>query len=136
MVKLTTAPAGETDAVPGPAEPTETLRFSSGGLNLYGEYFAASSPRGAALIVHGYAEHCGRYREVANVLQASGLATLSFDLRGHGRSDGQRGHVNRYLQYLDDVDAACAELEQRAPRRPSPDSGALQRRPDCASHAR
>ena len=53
-------------APPGAREPSDTFRFSSGdGTQLYGEYFAASGPS-AALVVHGYAEHCGRYREVAS----------------------------------------------------------------------
>ena len=47
-------------APPGAREPSDTFRFSSGdGTQLYGEYFAASGPS-AALVVHGYAEHCGR----------------------------------------------------------------------------
>lgn len=102
-------------APPGPLEPTKTVRFKSGdGLPLYGEWFEAPSPRAIALIVHGYAEHCGRYRELANVLVASGLSTLSYDMRGHGRAEGQRGHVNSYDEYLADLDAATAELARLA----------------------
>lgn len=99
---------------PGPREPTAPARFAaSGGPALYGEYFAADGPA-AALVVHGYAEHCGRYREVANVLTGLGLSTLTFDLRGHGRSEGQRGHVRTFDDYLDDIEAALGELERRA----------------------
>jgi alpha-beta hydrolase superfamily lysophospholipase len=101
-------------SAPGPAEPTETFRFSSAdGCSLYGEYFACDSPRAAALILHGFFEHCGRYREVANVLNQTGFTTLAFDYRGHGRAAGQRGHVQRFEEYLDDFDAALAELGRR-----------------------
>jgi lysophospholipase len=99
---------------PGPREPTELLHFSaSDGAALYGELHMASGPA-SALVVHGYAEHCGRYREVCNVLQGLGLTTLAFDLRGHGRSAGQRGHVRRFDDYLLDIEAALAELQRRA----------------------
>src|SRR5688572_11299688 len=92
--------------------PTRTVRFPSrDGLDLYGEFFAAANPRGVSLIVHGYGEHGGRYRELANILALEGMATLSFDLRGHGRADGQRGYVERFTDYLDDVDAALEQLD-------------------------
>jgi lysophospholipase len=101
--------------LPGPLEPTATAHFASAdGTRLYGEWFAPTGkPRAAALIVHGYAEHCGRYREVANVLVGAGIAAFSYDMRGHGRAEGQRGHILAIEQYLDDLDAALAELETR-----------------------
>jgi lysophospholipase len=99
---------------PGPREPTSTIRFTSGnGMTLYGELFVADGPA-AALVVHGYAEHCGRYRELASVLTSLGLTTFTFDLRGHGRSEGQRGHVREFDDYLVDIEAALAELRRRA----------------------
>lgn len=102
-------------SAPGPIEPTEAFDFSSrDGTRLYGEWFAAPKPRAAALIMHGYAEHCGRYREVANVLVAAGMHTLSYDMRGHGRAEGQRGHVSGYRDYLADMAAALDQLEQRS----------------------
>jgi alpha-beta hydrolase superfamily lysophospholipase len=105
-----------TAAAPGPATPTRTLTLSSGGETLHAEWFApvapdrspaaGASPRGVAVMVHGYAEHTGRYREVANVLAADGWGVLGFDQRGHGKSTGRRGHVERFTDYLDDLDAA------------------------------
>ena len=65
-------------STPGPLAPTRTVTFSSsGGTTLYGEWFAPTSPRGVVIVLHGYAEHCGRYRELANVLVRSGLAVLT-----------------------------------------------------------
>ena len=53
-------------APPGPLTPTQSMSFpSADGTSLYGEWFAAPQPRALAIMVHGYAEHCGRYREVA-----------------------------------------------------------------------
>lgn len=62
-------------AAPGPIDPTRTLELtSSGGTRLHAEVYLPDAPRSVALIVHGYAEHCGRYREVAHVLHATGCA--------------------------------------------------------------
>lgn len=110
----TDLPGPQPSPPPGPREPSESLRMAApDGASLYGELFAADGPA-SALVVHGYAEHCGRYREVANVLASLGLTTLTFDLRGHGRSDGARGHVRAFDDYLGDVETALAELERRA----------------------
>lgn len=87
------------NAAPGPVEPTSTQTIAG----LYSETFRpAGTPKGVVLITHGYAEHCGRYREVANVLVGAGWAALSYDVRGHGRSPGERGYIDRFSIYLDD----------------------------------
>ncbi|HET6346552.1 MAG TPA: alpha/beta hydrolase, partial [Myxococcota bacterium] len=59
-----------------------------------------------ALVLHGYMEHSGRYRELAHHFAHAGIASTAIDFRGHGRSDGQRGYVARFADYLSDVDAA------------------------------
>jgi alpha-beta hydrolase superfamily lysophospholipase len=55
-------------------------------------------------IVHGLAEHAGRYQGMARHLSAAGIAVLAVDLRGHGQSTGKRGHTRRYAHLLDDVE--------------------------------
>src|SRR3970040_2259558 len=95
---------------PGPLEPAECFRFATRDrTSLYAEWFPAAAPRALALVMHGYAEHCGRYREVANVLTGAGVSTLTYDMRGHGRADGQRGHVIGYRDYLGDMQGARAD---------------------------
>ena len=94
---------------PGPIEPTRTLQVPRPDATLYAEWFApAGTPKGLVVVSHGYAEHCGRYREVANALVRAGTAVLTYDVRGHGHSDGPRGHVDRFATYLDDLDAVVA----------------------------
>ncbi len=106
-------------SLPGFLEPTSVFDFhSADGTKLYGEWFEGSEPAGIALMVHGYAEHCGRYREVAGVLRDLGHHVVGFDFRGHGRSEGQRGHIGRFAEYLDDVTAALAELRTRGGHKP------------------
>lgn len=93
--------------LPGPLAPTSTGTISG----LYTESFTPAgpdAPRGVVLINHGYAEHCGRYREVAHVIVSAGWAALSYDVRGHGQSPGQRGYIDRFSIYLDDFAAMHA----------------------------
>ncbi|WP_322608722.1 alpha/beta hydrolase [Pontiella agarivorans] len=59
--------------------------------------------RGVILLVHGLGEHLGRYDHVARMLENSGFAVLGTDLRGHGNSEGRRGHVPTFGTLLDDL---------------------------------
>src|SRR5437763_10071156 len=98
--------------LPGPLAPTSTQTISG----LYTESFApAATPRGVVLITHGYAEHCGRYHEVAHVIVRAGWAALSYDVRGHGKSPGQRGYIDRFATYLADFAAMQAAARELAP---------------------
>jgi alpha-beta hydrolase superfamily lysophospholipase len=75
-------------------------------------------PRGVILLVHGYAEHCGRYEEFFTHFTARGLAVVALDLRGHGRSGGPRGHCLDFAEMVADVRALAAEAEQWWPQVP------------------
>ena len=67
------------------------------------------SPRGVIVIIHGLAEHGGRYRETAEFLSSNGWAVYACDLRAHGLSSDPPGagrvHVNHFADYFLDVDA-------------------------------
>lgn len=62
------------------------------------------------LVVPGLAEHAGRYGHVASALTAAGWRVTVVELRGHGDSEGKRGHVDRWHAYVEDVQAAAATL--------------------------
>ena len=55
------------------------------------------------LVVHGMAEHIGRYKNVVDYFVPRGYAIYGFDFRGHGKSQGTKGYVERFSYYLDDV---------------------------------
>ncbi|ABX15931.1 alpha/beta hydrolase [Burkholderia multivorans] len=69
----------------------------------------ATAPRATVALLHGLAEHAGRYAPLAARLNAAGIDLLAIDLRGHGRSPGKRAWVARFDEYLDDADALVAE---------------------------
>lgn len=66
-------------------------------------------------LVHGLGEHSGRYSSLANYLNENGYALLAFDQRGHGSSQGQKGHTPSYEALMDDVDRLLAEADSRFP---------------------
>lgn len=103
---------------------TETDHFASeiDSAALFMTIWRKKSPKEgrALLIVHGFGEHGGRYEHAPHYLQHSVDFIGALDLRGHGRSQGLRGHVKSYDEYVSDFKSAItrfrARLEQWAPR--------------------
>ena len=62
-----------------------------------------AAPKAILLVVHGIAEHSGRYTNLVNYFVPKGYAVYSFDLRGHGKSDGKRSYIERFSYYIDDL---------------------------------
>jgi len=77
-----------------------------------------SGPRAVVCLVHGHGEHAGRYAHVGAALSGAGYALLGYDLRGHGQSEGQRGHTPSYEALLDDVAGTLQQAEEHFPGRP------------------
>ncbi len=83
-----------------------------GGLRLhYRSWEAAGTPRAALVVVHGLTEHSGRYDELGESMAAHAISTFAMDLRGHGSSDGRRGHVPRFEVFLQDLDRFRREVQ-------------------------
>jgi len=64
-------------------------------------------------VAHGLGEHAGRYKDFAEAMAKRGMSTFALDLRGHGQSDGQRGHVDAWSQWTDDISAFVTEVERQ-----------------------
>ncbi len=64
----------------------------------------SSEPRAEVIIVHGFGEHSGRYGPLTDHLLAHQFSVTSYDQRGHGRSEGLPGHINRFADYEEDLD--------------------------------
>ncbi len=74
--------------------------------------------RAAVCLVHGMGEHSGRYGHVADRLTQAGYSVFAFDLRGHGKSPGPRGHTPSYEALLDDVNFFLNEVDKNFPELP------------------
>ncbi len=66
--------------------------------------------KGAVVIIHGLSEHSGRYRHVAEALNRRGVSVFAADMRGHGRTGGQRCYVDEYDDYIRDVERFFTEI--------------------------
>lgn len=75
-------------------------------------------PWAAMLLVHGLAEHSGRYEHVGAQLAAGGIDAHAFDLRGFGGSGGPRASVERWSQLHDDLEERLVAVRSLAPGRP------------------
>jgi lysophospholipase len=85
-----------------PAE--EEGSFPTGmGTKLAYRSWLAHDPRATLLLVHGLGDHSGRYRHLALEMAGAGVSVHAFDLPGHGRSPGQRGHVFSFRELTEPV---------------------------------
>ena len=91
----------------------DTFR-GQGKLDLYYQgWLPNGAPRAILLIVHGLAEHSGRYMNLVNHLVPRGYAVYSHDHQGHGRSPGLRCYVERFSHYPDDLKTFLGEVRRR-----------------------
>ncbi|CAF1040587.1 unnamed protein product, partial [Rotaria magnacalcarata] len=67
------------------------LKSPHDGLRLLGKFWPVNEPRAVILFVHGSGEHSGRYKHVAEFFNEHKVACVTYDLRGHGVSGGERG---------------------------------------------
>ncbi|MFC1986085.1 alpha/beta hydrolase [Chloroflexota bacterium] len=66
-------------------------------------WLPSSEPKAILLVSHGLAEHSGRYMNIVNHFVPKGYAVYSLDHRGHGKSDGLQGYVERFSYFVNDL---------------------------------
>ncbi len=92
---------------------------SSVGTKLYcTTWQTEDAPKAVLFIVHGLGEHSGRYEEMASFFTNNQMAVFSFDHRGHGKSEGKKGHAESIDQFVEDVEYAlmhCRSLFLETP---------------------
>lgn len=95
----------------------ESIHTAADGWQLF-ERVWRGTPRAAVVLVHGYAEHSGRYEHVAERLVRHRYAVYALDLRGHGRSEGKRALVRSMDDLVADVRDLLDRVRQREPGLP------------------
>ncbi len=75
-------------------------------------------PKAIICMVHGHGEHIERYKHLANALNDADYTFVGFDHRGHGQSEGKRGHTPSYETLLDDIEVFLAEVAEDYPNVP------------------
>jgi acylglycerol lipase len=91
----------------------------AGGLNIFTRSWRPEGEaRGAVVIVHGFNSHSGQYLWVGEQFAAAGLAVYALDLRGRGRSDGERFYVEKIEDYVDDVATLVRTAKSENPGSP------------------
>ncbi len=84
---------------------------ASDGIRLFYRRWYQQDSKGTVLLIHGYAEHSGRYRLLADVLTSVGWNVAAMDYRGHGQSGGRRAHIDDFEQYMEDMRSFIAEVK-------------------------
>ena len=75
------------------------------GLTLFArEWRASQNPKAMITLIHGLGEHCGRYHHVADYFSKHNINITSFDLQGHGKSEGARGYISTHEILMDDLE--------------------------------
>jgi acylglycerol lipase len=90
---------------------------SSDGLKMFAKALEIENPKAIIIIVHGMGEHIARYHHVAEFFNKNGFSVYGFDHRGHGKSEGKRGHTPSYEQLLKDVDVFVNKIKADNPNK-------------------
>lgn len=102
-----------------PVVATEERLQQADGPELHVRLWRPTPPARAALVIaHGFNAHSGHYDTAARAFCSRGLAVVAPDLRGRGRSEGERFYVARFADYVADVAQAVKLAKTREPGLP------------------
>jgi acylglycerol lipase len=81
----------------------------------YLQWLPDGEPKAVLMLIHGLAEHIGRYTNVVNYFVPRGYAAYGFDLRCHGKSQGLKGYVERFSYFVDDARIFFDKIKKENP---------------------
>jgi alpha-beta hydrolase superfamily lysophospholipase len=84
----------------------------------YQSWYPADRPRAVVVGVHGHGDHSGGLRNIVQHLVPKGYVWYGFDLRGHGRSSGLKGHIQSWADYREDLRAFLSMVKEHEPELP------------------
>ncbi len=82
------------------------------GLDLFIQSWKVADPKAIIVLTHGYNDHSSRFAHVGSILNQAGCSLYAYDLRGHGKSGGPRGHAPNFEDFLDDLALVIAAAQQ------------------------
>lgn len=74
-----------------------------------------AKPKAVVALIHGHGEHVGRYEHVGKAMTDAGYVMAGYDVRGHGKSGGARGHTPSYDTLMEDIDRFISMLSEKYP---------------------
>jgi acylglycerol lipase len=89
-----------------------------GGRLYHQSWLPEGEAKAALVVVHGLAEHSGRYTNLIGCFVPKGYAVYGIDHIGHGKSDGQRLYVERITEYTDSLNRFVESVRDRQPGKP------------------
>jgi acylglycerol lipase len=102
------------------AQPQEVWLEGRTGLKIFTRHWRpAGAPKASLVICHGVNSHGGQYVRAAEVFAAAGFAVTALDLRGRGRSEGERFHVEDIADYVSDLAQAIELAKSHDPGLPT-----------------
>lgn len=93
-----------------------TTRSEDGKSLFYQTLIPEGDLQGLILLVHGIGEHSSRYLKWMDKFCEKGFACIAIDYRGHGKSEGKRGHINNYECFMKDIDVLFREADKHFPK--------------------
>lgn len=98
---------------------TEWTWKSKDGLEMYARAWEPEGTTKAVVcFVHGLGEHSGRHAHIGKAFTEAGFALVAFDLRGHGKSGGQRGHFPSIDAAMNDIHEQIRQGSEKFPGLP------------------
>ncbi|APR77764.1 Lysophospholipase [Minicystis rosea] len=89
------------------------------GIELFARSWKAEDkPRAVVILQHGFKAHSGVYRWTAEQLTARGFSAYAMDLRGHGKSGGERYYTEKFSDYVADLHIFIQMVKAREPGLP------------------
>lgn len=101
------------------AEDANCLSFySTKGIKIFYRREIPQGARGIVIISHGYGEHAGFYQEFSGFLRMNGYGVYAYDHRAHGHSEEERGHIEQFECFTDDLAEVVKHSRQENPALP------------------
>lgn len=97
---------------------TQFTRTFDKGQEIFAQTWEKIGAKGVAVLVHGLGEHSSRYRHVAEAFNQQEFSMVGFDLPGHGRSGGKRGHIPSYEYAMKIIQYFLDYAKKRFPELP------------------